>query len=117
VVGVNEVKDRAEQVEVVAGDPPVKVVAAAPLKYPCVKLEVILPVVIGAVVAVVNARVKIPVVVASGTRSAATEAAAEPRTLALPTEVIARTEPELAVPIITPVLGKVSVAVVVVATL
>ena len=64
LAGVNEVKDKAEQVEVVAGDPPVKVAAAAVLNHPCVILKTTLPLVIGSVVAVVNARVKVPVVVA-----------------------------------------------------
>ena len=34
LAGVNEVKDRAEQVQVVAGDPPAKVAAAAVLNIP-----------------------------------------------------------------------------------
>ena len=99
LAGVNEVKDRAEQVQVVAGDPPAKVAAAAVLNHPGVKLKTNLPPVVGRAVAVVNARVKVPVVVAPGTRSAATEAAAVP----LPPAVIAGTEPEPAVSMITPV--------------
>ncbi len=91
-----------EQVEVVAGDPPDKVAAAAPLNHPCVNLKMILPLVIGTFVWVVNARVKVPVVVAPGTRSAATEAAAVPLPLALPPAVIAGTEPEPGVSMITP---------------
>ena len=87
--------------QVVAGDPPVKVAAAAVLNHPCVKLKTALPLVIGSVVAVVNARVKVPVVVAPGTRSAATEAAAVPLPLALPPAVIAGTEPEPAVSMTT----------------
>ena len=104
VAGVNEVKDRAEQVQVVAGDPPAKVAAAAVLNHPGVKLKMILPPVIGTFVWVVNARVKVPEVdaVAPGTRSAATEAAAVPLPLALPPAVIAGTEPEPAVSMITP---------------
>ena len=103
LAGVNEVKDRAEQVQVVAGDPPVKVAAAAVLNHPAVKLKTTLPPVVGRAVAVVNARVKVPVVVAPGTRSAATEAVAVPLPLALPPAVIAGTEPEPAVSMITPV--------------
>ena len=103
VAGVNEVKDRAEQVQVVAGDPPAKVAAAAVLNHPGVKLKTTLPPVVGRAVAVVNARVKVPVVVAPGTRSAATEAAAVPLPLALPPAVIAGTEPEPAVSMTTPV--------------
>jgi len=95
-------KDRA-QVEVVAGDPPVKVAAVAVLNHPPVKLNTTLPLVIGRAVAVVNARVKVPVVVAPGTMSAATEAAAVPLPLALPPAVIAGTEPEPAVSMTTPV--------------
>ena len=34
LAGVNEVKDRAEQVQVVAGDPTAKVAAAAVLNHP-----------------------------------------------------------------------------------
>jgi len=102
LAGVNEVKDKAKQVQVVAGDPPVKVAASAVLNHPCVILNTMLPLVIGRAVAVVNARVKLPVVVAPGTRSAATEAAVVPLPLALPPAVIAGTEPEPAVSMITP---------------
>ena len=101
MAGVNEVKDR-EQVEVEAVDPTAKVAAAAVFNHPGVKLKTALPLVIGSVVVVVNARVEVPVVVAPGTRSAATEAAAVPLPLALPPAVIAGTEPEPAVSIITP---------------
>jgi len=95
-----------EQVEVVAGDPPVKVAAAALLNHPCVKLKTILPLVIGTFVWVVNARVKVPAAfaVAPGTRSAATEAAAVPLPLAVPPTVIAGTEPEAGVSMMAPPL-------------
>lgn len=102
VAALPDVKSRAEQVEVVAGDPPDSVAAAAVLKYPGVKWKMILPLVIGSVVAVVNARVKVPVVVAPGTRSAETEAAADPLPPAVPPAVIAGTAPEPAVSIIIP---------------
>jgi hypothetical protein len=55
LAGVNEVKDRAEQVQVMAGDPTAKVAAAAVLNHPCVNLNTTFPLVIGSVVAVVNA--------------------------------------------------------------
>ena len=97
-----EVKVRAEQVEVVAGDPPTKVAAAAVLKYPGVKLKMILPMAIRTVVVVVNARVKVPVVAAPGTRSAATEAVAVPLPPAVPPAVIDGTVPEPKVSIKTP---------------
>ena len=101
LAGVNEVKDR-EQVEVEAVDPTAKVAAVAVLNHPGVKLKTTLPPVVGSVVAVLNARVKVPVVVVPGTRSAATEAAAVPLPLALPPAVIAGSEPEPAVSMTTP---------------
>ncbi len=43
MAGVNEVKDRAEQVQVVAGDPHVKVAAAAVLNIPSLQVLVLVP--------------------------------------------------------------------------
>ena len=97
-----EVKVRAEQVEVVGGDPPVKVAAPAVLKYPGVKLKTILPMAIRKIVEVVNARVKVPTVAVPGIISAATEAVAIPLPLAVPPAVIDGTVPEPAVSMITP---------------
>ena len=102
VAGMPEVKVRAEQVEVAAGDPPVNTADPAVLKYPGVNLKMILPMAIGKIVEVVNARVKVPTVTVPGIMSAATEAVAIPLPLAVPPAVIDGTVLEPAVSMITP---------------
>lgn len=70
-------------------------------KYLGDKLKMILPVSFGKVVEIVNCKVKLPVVVAPGTRSAGTEKAAVPTPLAVPPVVIAGSAPLAGVSIIT----------------
>ena len=71
------------QVEVV--EPPVNTALVALARYPCGKLNVIFPLVIGTAVEVENARVNVPVVVVPGIMSVAgTDAVAVPLPLAVP---------------------------------
>jgi len=90
-----------EQVEVVL--PPVSVAVVAVFKYNGVKLKTILPPVLGTAVAIVNESDKVPVTDVPGIMSPATLAVAVPLPLAVPPTVIAGTEPEPAVSMITPV--------------
>lgn len=92
-----------EQVEVVAGLPPVSVAAVAVFKYDGVKLKTILPVSLGNAVMVVNEKVKVPDAVVPGIMSPLKLAVAVPLTLAVPA-VMAGTVPEAGVSITAPLL-------------
>lgn len=98
------VNDTEEQVEVVAGLPPVSVAADAVFKYNGVKLKMTLPVLLGTAVAIVNESDKVPVTDVPGIMSPVALGVAVPLPLAVPPTVIAGTEPEAGVSITAPLL-------------